>query len=630
MALYLAFALVLGGGVQAGFDISRVPTVQDLEAMRAMGWDRAAAVLEPELAEAWRPAHFAQAGSTGNTLFRHWQLLHQWMHLLGTPEPEAVRAFLGRRIFEDPEQGNALLVTPPGLPRPVDATGRSLPSAADRIDPARVPPEILQALLPDDYTTQNGPVALRANPDFLMRLAGDGEFLREFFRQLSPDDFPPVALTRLEQLYNAFPNKWPEYRSLMLAFALVFDQREPAFWPHRQVPRNAVVGMDETMIERFGYYVQMNDAGRLDFDLRRLSAAELKFVVDAFVPRSELEWAARNVKTRRNQFEKVFSSVRYDRHRAERGIFDWQEGRYLLPNIELAGGICTDQAHFASIAGKARGIPTLYFAGQGTDGGHAWFGFLRNYDRWELDAGRYVNQNYTVGEALDPQTWLPISDHELLYLSGRTARQPKLDAALGDLAMAAIFARRGDEEKRVAAVDSALHNAPELVAAWEAKEEALEEAGDHEGLRAHYARAIEHFRRENDLRVRFQARLAELESAGGDEKIARRLRERMIRDNRRQRADLSATAGADSLERLVAEGDFERAMREYRSLTRQIGRQGGGNYFFDVVRPFVRQLRDAGRMRDADRALQLARREMGFAPNSILDREFRKLEGADQ
>jgi tetratricopeptide (TPR) repeat protein len=343
-----------------------------------------------------------------------------------------------------------------------------------------------------------------------------------------------------------------------------------------------------------------------------------------------LEWAARNVRLGRSQFDRAFSVVNYDRRRAERGIFHWPHGRYLLGNIELWGGICTDQAYFATIAGKARGIPTLYFAGQGTDGGHAWFGYLRGPDRWELDAGRYVNQNYTVGQALDPQTWLPITDHELLYFSGRTARQPKLDAALGDLVMAEVFARRGDEEQRLAAADSALHQAPELVAAWEIKEEVLEELGDSESLRTHYAKAADHFRRQNDLRVRYQARLADLASGGGEEAVARRLRDRMIRDNRRERADLSSSAAAAALVRLVDEGDFDRAMREYRTMTRQIGRQGGGNYFYEVVRPFVRQLRAVGRDREAGRALQLARREMGFASDSILEREFQRLEEASQ
>ena len=170
------------------------------------------------------------------------------------------------------------------------------------------------------------------------------------------------------------------------------------------------------------------------------------------------------------------------------------------------------------------------------------------------------------------------------------------------------------------------HNAPDSVAAWEAKESALAEAGDRAALQAHFKSAIEAFRRQDDLKVRYQARLAELERDGGDARVAQRLSEQMVRENRRQRADLSAAAGSESLSRLLAAGDYEGAMRAYRDLTSKLGRTGGGNLFYDVVRPFVLELRAAGREQDAQRALQRARERMRFEKDSILAKEFAELE----
>lgn len=618
--------LLVAATARAAFDESRPPGAGDLAAIRQMGWAKAADELEEMLVRTWKPSHFAQAGSTGNAVFRQWQLLYQWCRLLGAPEPEVLRAFLGRRVVENGDKPGALLIIPPGLPLPTDATGRLLPTAVDKLEVERVPPEILQALLPDDYTPQSGLVAQRAKEDFLVMLASDPAFLADFFRLLTPDDFAPVVLTRLEQLYAARPDKWPEYRSLMLAFALVFDQRQPSFWPHHQVSPGAVPVMDEPLAARMEYYIRENDLRRLEHDLRRLPPEHLKFVVDAPVPRSELEWAAKNVKAGRDRFDRTFSMVNYDRRRVERGIFSWPHGRYLLPNIEVQGGICVDQAYFSAIAGKAKGIPTLFFSGQGTDGGHAWFGYLQGAGKWELDAGRYINQNYTVGQALDPQSWLPITDHELLFFSGKALRSASHDAALGDLAMAELFALRGDTVSQLAAAGSALHKSPESVAAWEAKEAALAATGDRAGLQAHYQAAIEAFRRHDDLKVRYQFRLAELERAGGDARVAARLQEQMVRENRRQRADLSAVAGSEALGRLVEAGDYEGAMREYRSLIGKLGRTGGGNLFYEVVRPFVEQLRAAGREKDAANALEKARERMSFERDSILAREFAELE----
>jgi hypothetical protein len=614
-----------------GFDVSRVPTPQDLEQIRAGGWSAAADEIEGHLAAAWKPSNFAQVGSTQNDTFRRWQLLSQWCRLLGTPEREVLRSYLGRRLLEDPDKERSLLVVPRGIPLPADRSGRPLPTAADKLTGADVPPEILQAFFPGDYTPQDGEVSLRAHQDFLRMLAADPVFLAEFFRNLSPDDFPPVVVTRLGQLYGAHPGQWPQYRSLMLAFALVYDQRPPAFWPHHQVDSALVLPMDEPLPDRFAYYARANDAGKLEHDLRRLSVPELKFVVDAPIPRAELEWAAKNVRARRNQFDRAFSAVDYDEQRARNGVFNWprEKGRYLLSNIELWGGICVDQAYFASIAGKARGIPTLFFAGQGSDGGHAWFGYLRGADgKWELDAGRYLNQNYAVGRALDPQTWLPVSDHELLYLSGKATRSPNHDAALGDLAMAELFARSGDAAQRLEATQSALHNAPAYAAAWDAREKALEAAGDRQGLRDLYAAGIDKFRNTEDLKVRYQARLADFERSRGDANLAGKLEQQMVAQNRRGRSDLSTAAGAETLERLAGSGDYAGALREFGSLARKLARQGGGNFFYGIVRPLVKDLRAAGREKDAREVIREARRRMEFEPDSILAKEFGELETA--
>ena len=608
--------------VRAEFDLQHMPTAQDVVAIRAMGWSAAAEALELRLADQWKPSHSSQAGSAGNGIFRQWQRLHQWCRLLGTPEPEALKAWLGRRVLRNPEKDNALLVVPSGAPLPTDSSGRPLPTAFEAFEAVQVPAEILQGLLPDDYTPSGGPVAARATEDFLAGLANDQEFLKEFFRELKPDDFTPVVLTRLEQLRRAHPGAWPAYRSLMLAFALVYDQREPLFWPHHQVPAEAVPRSTQDAAGRFEYFYRANEARKLEYDLRRLSAAEMKFLVDAPVERSELEWAAQNVRTGGDKFGRVLDLVRYDQQRADRGIFKWPHGSYRLVKIKMAGGICTDQAYFACLAGKAKGIPTLYFAGQGQDGGHAWFGYLRGDGRWELDAGRFLDQRYTVGQALDPQTWMPITDHELLFLSSRATRSTEYDGALGDLAMAEVYHRRGDLASAGAAADSARFYSPDFFAAWEAKENVLAESKDTAGLRAHYAAGIDQFRREEDLRVRYQTRLAELERAGGDVLVASKIEARMIRENRRLRTDLSAATGAEVLSRLMQEGNYAAAMREYRSLSGKLGPTGGGNFFYEVVRPFVRQMKDAGREKDAQRALDLAGRVMKFETGSILAREF--------
>ena len=81
---------------------------------------------------------------------------------------------------------------------------------------------------------------------------------------------------------------------------------------------------------------------------------------------------------------------------------------------------------YASEIGKGRGVPTIYFTGQGTDGGHAWFGYLSRSGKWELDCGRYASQNYPKGYALDPQTWQVVNDTTLQDLAKNGGSNPWL------------------------------------------------------------------------------------------------------------------------------------------------------------------------------------------------------------
>jgi hypothetical protein len=117
---------------------------------------------------------------------------------------------------------------------------------------------------------------------------------------------------------------------------------------------------------------------------------------------------------------------------------------------------------------------------------------------------------------------------------------------------------------------------------------------------------------------------------GGDALAAHQLEQRMVRENRRTRVDLSASTGGEVLERLLAQQDYEAAMREYGALTRRLGRAGGGSFFYGIVRPFVRQMREAGREKEATRALREAERTMRVEPGSILAREFAELASADE
>ena len=200
---------------------------------------------------------------------------------------------------------------------------------------------------------------------------------------------------------------------------------------------------------------------------RSLGADELKFVVDAAAPAAELEWVQGAVKQPLAAFADFYPLVRYRMERVQAQAYQWPGATYRLADILQNGGICVDQAYFASGAGKARGIPTLLFRGEGLDGRHAWFGFLDGNQAWQLDAGRYAEQRFVTGLAQDPQTWTDLTDHELKFISARFRALPAFAQSRVHARIAAELLRSGDAAAAAVAGRKAVNYEKRNLPAWE-------------------------------------------------------------------------------------------------------------------------------------------------------------------
>jgi hypothetical protein len=324
-----------------------------------------------------------------------------------------------------------------------------------------------EAALPPGSTLATGTLGEIAGEKLSGEFLSNPSFLAAFFSTVSDRDYTPLVLKNLREILESQPGKWREYQNLAIALAVVNDSPLPEFWPHIQVTPSLVPKEIPSVSAQFSRWVAANESKKLDHDLRKLPPDQLKFVVDAFVTESEIDWARKNVRFSRSNFDRAFSEVAYQPDRIKNKRFFWKASPYTLENIRRTGGICVDQAYYAMIAGKAHGLPTLFFTGQGKDGGHAWFGYLKREDKWELDVGRYAQQNYAIGQALDPQSWQPISDHQLQLLAARFRDKPEFAASMNDLAMASIFEKNGDLARADAALASAVQTCPKNPDAWE-------------------------------------------------------------------------------------------------------------------------------------------------------------------
>lgn len=469
-----------------------------------------------------------------------------------------------------------------------------------------------------------------ARPDFsqdevvAFRALGDNlQLRRAFLENLRPEDNATAAVLILLQIQMAHPESINVLPCLAVAIALVFDQPFPKNWPHHQVPRKLVPLEKVDPVRRMHQMTELQVARRYLSDLRDFTVSEMKFIVDYPLIDSEMEWARKNVTASRSGFSKVFSSIRYDIPRYESNQLMWPNGPYLFSEIKSRGGICVDQAYFAAMTGKAKGLPTLYFSGQGDDGGHAWFGYMDSPGHWETDCGRYESQNYPVGNAVDPQTWKPISDTELIFLAKSRERSVGFQQAklYTDLARTVV---RYDASRWL---DAALAVQPEFLPAWYLQGELLEERkASPEGMRDFWLRFTKRFATFPDLRVVGQEKLLEFAKARGDDQEVKSLSRQIQVQNRTRRFDLGIGSAAAEVGEKIESGNWGDAEAAFRKALREFKGQAGGNLYYGLVVPFVESALAEGQVSVAKSSLAEAKRILRPGKDSLVGRSFMELE----
>ena len=469
-----------------------------------------------------------------------------------------------------------------------------------------------------------------ARPDFsqdevvaFRSLGENSQLRRAFLENLRPEDDATEAMRILLQIQLAHPECIQELPCLAVAIALVFDQPFPSNWPHHQVARELVPLEKVDPVRRMHQMTELQVARRYLTDLKDFTVSEMKFIVDHPLIDSEVEWARKNVTASRSGYSKVFSSIRYDIPRYESNQLKWPYGPYLFSEIKSRGGICVDQAYFAAMTGKAKGLPTLYFSGQGEDGGHAWFGFMDSPGRWETDCGKYESQNYPVGNAVDPQIWQPISDTELTFLAKSRERSAGFQQAklLTDLGRTIV---REDASRWL---EAALAVQPEFLPAWYLQGELLEERkASPEVMRDFWSRFTKRFANFADLRVVGQEKLLDLAKSRGDDVEVKSLSRQILVQNRTRRFDLGIGSVAAEVGEKIETGKWGEAEIAFRKALREFKGQAGGNLYYGLVVPFVESALSEGQVSVAKNSLAEAKRILRPTKDSLVGRSFMELE----
>jgi len=461
-----------------------------------------------------------------------------------------------------------------------------------------------------------------------LALGKDPEVRKVFLKALHPQDNQPRALALFLSLAVLHPEQMKKYASLATAYAVVFDQSFPKDWPHHQVPQDDLPLEAVSLGDRFIDLIKAHSMRKLEYDPSQLSVTELKFVIDHPLSIEELEWAREQVPFRRAGFEKIFSSINYDRRRLLASAFSWPHGKYSLASIRARGGICVDQAYFSSIVGKAKGIPTLTFVGQGSGGGHAWFGFLKSPGRWETDCGRYENQNYPVGNAIDPQLWQPITDDALGALARGEKNLSGFRGKAVDYFAWALVNQEAPFHRESLVRARTLH--PTFVDVWRKEAQWVEtHENDLREKRNFWEKWLKAFSNTVDLKIEGQKKLADVYDQMGNPRQAEKIRSLILRQNRSGRFDLAISEGAEQLMAKVEARNWTEAEKTYERMVKDFEKTAGGELFYGLIRPYVRALIEANQRERAVEAVEFLRKRkvLDLSPGSILAGEMSKLLG---
>jgi hypothetical protein len=484
------------------------------------------------------------------------------------------------------------------------------------------------ANMSQDVPMRMVPIGAALSPDVQAWLLGNRAFSEEFFAHLQPVDYLPKVFEILDTIFRTAPTEFKAYPNLALAIALVYDVPPPPTWPHGQVTPAALPRKLPAAVDAFKWWAHQDELGRTYQSLKRLPADELKFVVDAAAPAAELEWAQKTITVPLGEMPQVYAMIHYRVERVAKNQAIWPERTYRLADILASGGICSDQAYFATEVAKARGVPCLLFGGGGNDARHAWFGYLDGEQRWQLDAGRYAEQRFVTGVAFDPQTWGTISDHELQFLTEHFRALPSYRQSRIHEEFATLMLALQDPAGAVAAARKAVQFEPRHQQAWDTLVTAtLEKTHDPRAAEAVLREAALAFqRRYPDLEAMYVGRVVASLRARGQTSEAEATVRDLAQKYQSDRVDISVQQARDIVLRSIASDPLEQQVRTYNSIVDSYGAGAGIAFFDQVVRLFVEHLWQLQHAPEALRALEHAREVMQPPAQSQLETELNKLQ----
>ena len=270
---------------------------------------------------------------------------------------------------------------------------------------------------------------------FADRLLTTPAMAESFVNDIKPENRPSEVL-RVWQALDAWemtPADKERWRNLAFALALIHGKP----------------GGENRAAEVYAYYRKAGDAHRLYEDFTKIKPDELVWAVgDHAFTLKDQEWALKNVSFPLARLGAAYPSIAYRMNHAP-------YPEYTMENVLKMGGICMNQGQYAQGNGRARGVPCAYITGEGSRGGHAWFGY-RTDRGWINNVGRYAD-GYACGRATDPQTGKPFREWDFFLFNDPGRRNGDLEASRRLIRAAGVIGESGDAAGKLDLLEAAAH-----------------------------------------------------------------------------------------------------------------------------------------------------------------------------
>jgi hypothetical protein len=257
----------------------------------------------------------------------------------------------------------------------------------------------------------------------LQWLADEPKLLNTLMMAISDDDAPDRVLAVLTALHADQKNRLEDFPDLTTAICVVWDA------PAQRNDDDGKLAVARA-VRLMRYYSRQN----FRFNLQKLPWKLATYVVDNVVSEDEIAWALQRY-SGRQAIGGIYFDVPYDYDSFYGTSNDpnKKDRAHTLQNLVRFGGVCIDQAYFATQVARSLGIPATICTGQGGTGevGHAWVGYLDlsgDSLAWNFSEGRYAEYQFWKGEVDDPQTRHSTTEADVSMLAelGRSSQRDRL------------------------------------------------------------------------------------------------------------------------------------------------------------------------------------------------------------